>query len=177
MNVETVICVILQNPETKAVLIQNGKQKYPSCSFPGGHVEQGESIYDCAACEVKEETRLDVYNLKYCGVVHWANRENNDRYLCFMYKTTEFNGELITENAEGSQFWLSIDELFAAGKEKLSSVHYALSPLFYTYGKYSEVFILHSGDESIWEVSCFFNLFLNIAANISICIDLLRILH
>ena len=141
MTAEIVTCVMIQNPETNEVLVQNRKRKYLGWSFPGGKVEPGESFYDCAVREVKEETGLDIMNLKYCGVVHWANLENNDRYLCFMYKTTEYSGELITETDEGEQFWLGIGELLATPSEKFSSaVHYPLSPLFHEYGKYSEVF-------------------------------------
>jgi 8-oxo-dGTP diphosphatase len=143
---------MIQNPETNDVLIQNRTQKYPGYSFPGGHVERGESIYDCAVREVKEETGLDIKNLKYCGVVHWVNRDNDERYLCFMYKTTQFAGDLITKTDEGEQFWLGMDELLTTPKEKFSSVHYALSPLFYEYGKYSEVLVPWSGDESTWEL-------------------------
>ena len=145
---------MIQNLETDEVLVQNRKRKYPGWSFPGGHIERGESVYDCAVREVKEETGLDVSNLKYCGVVHWVNRENDERYLCFMYKATEFGGDLIVETGEGEQFWLGVDELLAAPKEKFSSEHYCLSPLFHEYGKYSEVFIAWSGDESTWEVTC-----------------------
>ena len=148
MNAEMVTCVMIQNPETKEVLIQNRKQKYPGWSFPGGHVERGESIYDCAVREVKEETGLDVSGLKYCGVVHWVNRDNDERYLCFMYKTTDYSGKLVAENDEGEYFWLGIDELFAAPKENFSCEHYALSPLFHEYGRYSETFISYSDDES-----------------------------
>ena len=152
MNVEMVTCVMIQNLETNEVLVQNRKRKYPGLSFPGGHVERGESLYDCAVREVKEETGLDIKNLKYCGVVHWVNRENDERYLCYMFKATEFSGKLIAETDEGEQFWLGIADLLAMSKEKLSTVHYAFSPLFHEYGKYSEVFILWSGNESTWEV-------------------------
>ena len=153
MNAEMVTSVMIQNPETKEVLIQNRTRKYPGYSFPGGHVEKGESYYDCAVREVKEETGFDVNNLEYCGVVHWIHRETGDRYLCFMYRTTEYSGELITEGDEGEQFWMSIDELMALPKEKFSDVHYALSPLYHEFGRYSEAVVMWSGDESTWETS------------------------
>ena len=152
MNVEMVTCVMIKNPETNEVLIQNRTQKYPGYSFPGGHVERGESIYSCAVREVREETGLDVKNLKYCGVVHWVNRENDERYLCFMYKTVQFDGQLIAKTDEGEQFWLGINELLTTPKEKFSTPHYALSPLFHEYGKYSEVLLSWSGGESTWEL-------------------------
>ena len=152
MNAEMVTCVMIQNPETKEVLVQDRKRKYPGWSFPGGHVERGESIYDCAVREVKEETGLDIGKLEYCGVVHWVNRESDVRYLCFMYKTTEYYGEITDKTDEGEHFWVGIDELFATPREKFSSVHYALSPLFHEHGKYSEAFIAWSGDESTWEL-------------------------
>ena len=154
MNVEMVTCVMIQNLAANEVLIHNRKRMYPGWSFPGGHVERGESIYDCAVREVKEETGLDAAHLRYCGVVHWVNRESDERYLRFMYKTTEFSGEINRASDDGvsENFWLVMDELLAAPKEKLSSVHYCFSPLFHEYGKYSEVHIHWSGDESTWEV-------------------------
>jgi len=153
VNVELVTMVMIQNPKTNEVLIQNRKRSYPGWSFPGGHIERGECFYDCAVREVKEETGLDIYNLKYCGVVHWVNRTNDDRYLCFMYKTTEFAGQLVTETDEGEQFWIGIDELLSFPKERFSSAeHYTLSPLLHEYGKYSEAFAPWSGEESTWEL-------------------------
>jgi len=81
MNVEMVTCVMIQNTETKEVLVHERKLKYPGWSFPGGHVECGESFYDYAVREVKEETGLVIHNLNYCGVVNWVNRDDDERYL------------------------------------------------------------------------------------------------
>jgi len=141
MNVEMVTCVMIRNTKNNEVLVQNRKRKYLGWSFPGGHVEKGESFYNCAVREVKEETGLDVFNLKYCGVVHWAHKETNARYTCFMYEGNEFTGTLITETDEGEQFWVKTEDLKNTPREKFSSEHYCLSPLFHEYGKYSEVFI------------------------------------
>ena len=153
MNAEMVTCVMICSPDETKVLVQNRKRKYPGWSYPGGHVEKGESIYDCAVREVKEETGLNVYDLTYCGIVHWAHRETDKRYLCYMYKTTNYDGELIAETDEGEQFWVSIEDLMAAPKNRFSSLHYCLSPLFHEFEKYSEVFISWSGEEETWEVS------------------------
>ena len=153
MNAEMVTCVMILNKGTNEVLVQNRKKSYPGWSFPGGHVENGEGFYDCAVREVKEETGLDIKNLQYCGVVHWINRENDKRYLCFMYTTSDFEGELLADTDEGEQFWLDMDELLAVPRETFSSEHYSLSPLFHAYGKYSEAVISWSGDESTWELA------------------------
>lgn len=49
-------------------------------TFPGGHVENGESFYESAVREVWEETGLKIRNLKSCGVIHWNNSKTGDRY-------------------------------------------------------------------------------------------------
>jgi 8-oxo-dGTP diphosphatase len=151
MQAEIVTCVMIYNAETNEVLVQNRTKKYPDWSFPGGHVEKGESFYDCAVREVKEETGLTVSNLEYCGVLHWVNEENDDRYLCFMYKTDHFSGELVKESPEGTHFWMNRDEFLALPDEKFSCVHYPKSPLFHEPGKYSEVFIPWRDGDNNWQ--------------------------
>ena len=157
MDVEMVTCVMICNDKTNEVLVQNRKRKFFGWSFPGGHVERGESLHDCAVREVMEETGLTVYNLKYCGVVHWMNRESDRRYLCFMYKTSDFSGELIAETDEGEQFWMGMDEFYKTPIEKFTSAkHYSFSPLFREYGKYSEAFVSWGGGDITDETTvCF----------------------
>lgn len=151
-KIELTAMVMIQNPQSGEILVQNRKRKWPGWSFPGGKVEPGESFYNCAVREIKEETGLDIRNLQYCGVVHWVERETDNRYLCFLYKTSDYSGELIADTAEGEQFWRSLDELRAMPKEKFSSsADYTFSPLFHEFGKYSEAFIPWSNSESDWE--------------------------
>lgn len=151
MKIELTTLVMIQNPVTKEVLIQNRTKKWTGWNFPGGKVERGESFYDCAKREVKEETGLAIENLCYCGVVHWCEKNSDDRYLVFLYKTTEFSGELITNSHEGQHFWIGIDALLSAPLEKFSNEYKRFYPLFFE-NKYSEAFAPWSEKKEYWEV-------------------------
>lgn len=103
--------IMIQNPLTKEVLVQKRIKYWCGITFPGGHLENGESIYDSAVREAKEETGLTVKNLKYCGMVHWYNTENDDRYMVHFYKTDDYSGELLKATDEGEVFFTSLGSL------------------------------------------------------------------
>lgn len=73
-------------------------------------MEPEESFVQCAIREVKEETGLDVCNLKLCGVKQFQNKENA-RYIVYYFKTKDFSGE-IQASEEGDVFWVKRSELF-----------------------------------------------------------------
>ena len=83
---------------------------WPGITFPGGHVEPGESFVDSVIREVKEETGLDIFNVRLCGVKQWTQRDGEYRYIVFFYKTNEFAGELKSSD-EGRVFWINKSEL------------------------------------------------------------------
>ena len=139
--------VMLQDKSTNKVLVQDRVKSWKGLSFPGGHVDAGESFVDCAIREVKEETELDVFNLKFCGVIHWLNNKNFDRYLVFLYKTTEYTGELLPQMDEGKNFWMDIDEL----KEQPSTNSFDRYLTMFLDDKYNEAFGSWNDDEP-WEI-------------------------
>jgi len=72
--------------------------------FPGGHVEEGESLRDSIIREIKEETGLTIFNPQPCGFKDWIE-EDGMRYIVLLYKTNRFEGEL-KSSEEGRVFWL-----------------------------------------------------------------------
>jgi len=131
--------VMVQDPVTKRVLVQNRTKSWTGLSFPGGHAEASESFYDCAVREIREETGLTISDLTPCGVIHWCNSDTQDKYLVFLYKTSTFSGELITEMEEGRHVWMGLDELWAALGEPSGNSFERYLPMFLG-SKYSETF-------------------------------------
>lgn len=76
--------------------------------FPGGHVEQGESLLASVIREMKEETGLTIENPVPCGFKNWIN-DDGSRYLVLLYKTDRFSGTLRSSD-EGRVFWVTREE-------------------------------------------------------------------
>lgn len=93
------------------VLVQDNHKipEWSGLTFPGGHVEVGESFIASTIREVYEETGLTVSNLKLCGVKQFTTQEGY-RYIVFLYRTDTFTGDLRSSD-EGEVFWLERADL------------------------------------------------------------------
>ena len=109
MNCELTNMVMIENPENGMVLVQKRVKYWTGVTFPGGHIEKGESFTDSAVREVKEETGLIIEDPILCDVYEWP-WENNSRYLAFLYKTNKYKGE-IKSSKEGEIFWIKKSEI------------------------------------------------------------------
>lgn len=96
---------------TNKVLIQERVKNWKGIAFPGGKINNGESITKSMIREVKEETGLDITDLELCGVKNWYNEEKNERSIVFLYQTKNFAGNLISETEEGKNYWITEEEL------------------------------------------------------------------
>lgn len=92
--------------DEKRILVQEkkGTRHEGGLVFPGGHIEEGESLRDSIIREIKEETGLAIYNPQPCGFKDWIQSDGT-RYIVLLYKTNKFEGEL-KASEEGRVFWL-----------------------------------------------------------------------
>ena len=109
---ESTCGALIFNQEGKIFLMKSHKwrNKYV---IPGGHVELGEKIEDSLKREIKEETGLDIHNIKFIcfqefifGEGFWKKRH----FIFFDYscKTSSTN---VVLNSEGQEFvWVTLEE-------------------------------------------------------------------
>ena len=100
--------------DEKKVLVQEktGTKYEGGLVFPGGHVEEGESLRDSVIRERREETGLVIKNPQPCGFKDWI-LEDGTRYIVLLYKTDQFEGEL-KNSREGKVFWLDRNDISSA---------------------------------------------------------------
>lgn len=124
------------------VLIQNRqKPGWSGITFPGGHVEAGESFTDSVIREVLEETGLSIENPRLCGVKQWLE-EDGHRYIVFCYKANHFSGT-VTSSSEGAVSWVKLGDL---PKMRLASGMEYMLQLFVS-DEVSEHFLYFDGRE------------------------------
>ena len=92
------------------VLVQDRTDPHwPGITFPGGHIESGESFAASVIREVYEETGLTIENPRLCGVKEWENSDGS-RYIVLLYKADRFSGK-VRSSPEGKACWAALSSL------------------------------------------------------------------
>lgn len=103
-EIELTNMCLVYNKSSVLVQEKKGTRYEGGLVFPGGHIEEGESLRDSMIREIREETGLTIKNPQPCGFKDWI-QEDGTRYIVLLYKTDKYEGEL-KGSEEGHVFWL-----------------------------------------------------------------------
>ncbi len=104
----TNLCM-LRDASGRVLVIDRQDPVWPGLTFPGGHVEPGESLTRAVIREMREETGLTIAHPRLCGVKDW-NKQDGSRYIVLCYTATEYTGELHASD-EGDVHWMTLEEM------------------------------------------------------------------
>ena len=99
--------VIVVTEKHKILLIQRSKTDdwMPlHWSFPGGHIEKGETPYKAAKRELKEETKLD-------GKVTYAGTRKTKNGKMYIYLCDDFGGDVQLNYEHSDHKWIEYRDL------------------------------------------------------------------
>lgn len=149
---KAVRCYLIKENKIVVIKYKAGNKKEGYYDIPGGKIEEEELPKQTAIREMKEETGLEVENLKYKGnmIIEYPNRI----FDFDVFITKESKGEL-EEFEENTAEWIEINELLQ--KEKILSNIMVLDRFFIrglTDNKYNfEMYIQVDEEENILDIN------------------------
>lgn len=102
------LCIIENDGQILLKLATRGVSK-GKWNFPGGKVDEGETVEQAAIRETFEETGLKITNLEKFAELYFYEDEELS-WTVFAYKTSSFSGELV-ETEEGPLKWFDSQKI------------------------------------------------------------------
>lgn len=116
--VKNVVGAIILNEKNQVLIMSRKTDDFMVGidELPSGNMEQGENIYDALIREVKEETNLDVVNVKsYIGSFDYISGSGKKaRQYNFVLDVKNTENIILTEHDEYN--WLTIEEIRRSNK-------------------------------------------------------------
>ena len=104
----TNMCMIYDN-DGNVVVQEKLNKNWGGITFPGGHVETGESFVDSVIREVKEETGLTLTRFRFRGLITFVSDACEPEQMC-LFTADGFEGEICPCD-EGELAWIDKTEI------------------------------------------------------------------
>src|SRR3989344_7565531 len=107
------VCFIKDEENKKVLFLKRSREPMQHmCTGVGGKTDFDEDINISCIREVKEETGLDVDEVKLKGVIKTILEGKDSSWILFVYTANKFNGKLINCD-EGELNWVNYDEIYS----------------------------------------------------------------
>lgn len=110
----TTDCVVfgLDGQNLKVLLIERGQEPYKGhWAFPGGFLNMDETAEQCAVRELKEETGLDLHDMKQIGAFSDVNRDPRGRVITIAFYALTKPAAVQGGDDAAQAKWFSLKEL------------------------------------------------------------------
>ncbi len=107
-------CVVFgfDGHEIKILLIERGIEPYKGMwALPGGFMDMDETAEQCAIRELKEETGLEITNIKQLGAFSSINRDPRERVVTIAFYALAKQSEVIGGDDATAAKWVSINDV------------------------------------------------------------------
>ena len=111
MDVELTTMCCVMDCRKNCVLMIDRKKSWRGMAFPGGHLEDGESVTDCVKREIYEETGLEIQELQYKGNAFFYNTETGEKHIIWNFLCEKYCGKEKKRCNEGDLYWIPLEEL------------------------------------------------------------------
>lgn len=116
----TTMCALFSEDKSKVLFI-NRKKNWKGYAFPGGHLEEKESIRECIIREMKEEAGVTILDPQMIGMTHFYNTEDKSTHIIVNFVAHSYEGHTNSECNEGELVWVDVNDLehlpYAEGME------------------------------------------------------------
>ena len=142
MNIRYAVRVFaFKDNKVACIKYKNNNKDY--FDIPGGRIENGETEIQTCIREFKEETGMDIDDLRWIGNIEVIYP--NKKYVIKVYITNKING-IPKEFNDNHSYWLPINEL--KEKEKRFAITHLLDDNLIKYFKSKKINILFTCDNN-----------------------------
>jgi nucleoside triphosphatase len=110
---EPTVGALIFNPQDEFLLVQSHKWRNRFV-IPGGHIEMGETMETALRRETKEETGLEIFDIRFISFQEFIldNSFYEERHFIFFDFSCKTNSSIVTLDSESERFiWAKRDDL------------------------------------------------------------------